>query len=70
MNLMKEEGIQCGVHYNTVHNIECYKVQCNPSLEKSILESQQTVSIPFHEKLTDKEIAYIIKKARKHAIFA
>ena len=70
MDLMKGEGIQCGIHYNTVHDIECYKVQHNPSLEKSVLESQQTVSIPFHERLTDKEIAYIIKKVRKHAIFA
>jgi len=70
INLMKEEGIQCGIHYSTVHDIECYKTQYNPSLEKSVLESQQTISIPFHEKLTDKEIAYIIKKVRKHAIFA
>jgi dTDP-4-amino-4,6-dideoxygalactose transaminase len=47
--------------------MDCYKVE-NASLQKSELESETTVSLPYHEKLTNKEIEYIIKEIKPHAI--
>jgi dTDP-4-amino-4,6-dideoxygalactose transaminase len=67
---MKEDGVQCGIHYDTVHNVECYGSESKLSLGKSVLEAAQTVSIPLHEKLTHKDIMYIVKKVKQHAIFA
>ena len=56
MSSMQEAGIQCGIHYSTVHNIDCYKSESKVCLDKSIAESEQTVSIPFNEKLSNKQI--------------
>ena len=63
---MKGAGIQCGIHYKAFHknhllkNIIEYK-----KMPKSELEEKQTVSIPFHEKLTKENIEYIIKYVEK-----
>ena len=63
---MKQAGIQCGIHYKAFHknnllkNITEYKEMPN-----SELEEKQTVSIPFHEKLTKENIEYIIKHVEK-----
>ena len=70
MRKMEKDNIQCGIHYKAVHNIECYQVKEALSLEKSMAESAQTVSIPFHEKLTHEEVNYIIEKVKEHAVFA
>ena len=58
---MQENGIQCGIHYRSVHNIDCYKSKVNCHLPFSEKESNATVSIPFHEMLTDEEIEKVIK---------
>ena len=63
---MKDVGIQCGIHYKAFHknnllkNITEYK-----KMPKSELEEKQTVSIPFHEKLTKENIEHIIKHVKK-----
>jgi dTDP-4-amino-4,6-dideoxygalactose transaminase len=63
---MKDVGIQCGIHYKAFHknhllkNISEYK-----EMPKSELEEKQTVSIPFHERLTKMDINYIIDNIRK-----
>ena len=63
---MKQAGIQCGIHYKAFHknnllkNITEYKEMPN-----SELEEKQTVSIPFHEKLTKENVEYIIKHVEK-----
>jgi dTDP-4-amino-4,6-dideoxygalactose transaminase len=63
---MKDVGIQCGIHYKAFHknhllkNIVEYK-----EMPKSELEEKQTVSIPFHERLTKMDINYIIDNIRK-----
>lgn len=54
-----ENKIQFGIHYQSLHNHNVYKINDN-FLVKSELESQTTLSIPFHEKLTKKEIKKII----------
>jgi dTDP-4-amino-4,6-dideoxygalactose transaminase len=66
---MKDKGIQCGIHYKSVHNIECYKSKTNISLPLSERESEVTVSIPFHEKLEDKEIEIIMKETKNAQAF-
>jgi len=67
LKLMKGIGVQCGIHYNALHLMDCYKVE-NASLEKSEFENKTTVSIPYHEKLTNKEIEYIIKEIKPYVI--
>ena len=63
---MKDVGIQCGIHYKAFHknhllkNITEYK-----KMPKSELEEKQTVSIPFHERLTKMDINYITDNIRK-----
>ena len=61
---MKDAGIQCGIHYKSVHDIDCYKSSFDTDLTKSILESRQTVSIPYHEKLTDEQVSFVIKETK------
>lgn len=64
MKRMEEVGIQCGIHYRSVHDIECYKSKISNNLINSTKESEQTVSIPYHENLTDKEIVFIAKEIK------
>jgi UDP-4-amino-4,6-dideoxy-L-N-acetyl-beta-L-altrosamine transaminase len=63
---MKLSGVHTGVHYAALHENEVY---CRKpvSLPKSSQEGQTTISIPFHEKLTNQEINYIIEKVKKYA---
>jgi len=57
---MKQDGICVGIHYNAAHICQLYKNEdCCPLSEK---EGNTTVSIPFHEKLSDDEVEYIIKR--------
>ena len=61
---MKEKGIQCGIHYRAVHDIKCYKPIISTDLPLSERESDITVSIPYHEMLTDKEIETVVKEVK------
>mgnify|MGYP003132607864 FL=1 len=67
MHNMKDRKIQCGAHYRAAHMMDCYGLK-HLDLPKSKRESSSTVSIPYHEKLTKKEIEYIIKEVRPHVI--
>jgi UDP-4-amino-4,6-dideoxy-L-N-acetyl-beta-L-altrosamine transaminase len=62
---MKEIGIQCGIHYRSVHSTECYKPKTETKLFLSEIESSTTVSIPFHEMLTEEEISKVIQGVKK-----
>ena len=59
---MKDKGIQCGIHYRSVHDVECYKSKLDTDLTNTIRESDETVSIPYHEKITDEDVTFIIKE--------
>lgn len=63
---MKDVGIQCGIHYKAFHKSSLLKnvVKYKP-MPKSELEEKQTVSIPFHEKLTKQNIDHIVDNIRK-----
>ena len=62
---MKELKIQTGIHYKALHQIECYN-NTDLSLPKSEKESETTVSLPYHEKMTDKEIDYVIEEVKPY----
>lgn len=57
---MKNNNIQCGKHYNALHKTQVF--HCNQSLPLADCVDKTTVSIPFHENLSIKDIDYIIKK--------
>ena len=62
---MRAENIMCGIHYRSAHQFSVYKdysVQRKYNLNFSEIIGQETVSIPFHEKLSDQDINYIIEK--------
>tara|TARA_R110000823_G_scaffold7357_2_gene26907 strand:+ start:425 stop:1360 length:936 start_codon:yes stop_codon:yes gene_type:complete len=68
---MKDQGIQCGIHYAAFHKHpltnHCHlylHYRNRQPLKKSELEEQQTVSIPFHEQLKNKEIEHIIENIK------
>tara|TARA_B100000287_G_scaffold397107_1_gene413341 strand:- start:684 stop:1607 length:924 start_codon:yes stop_codon:yes gene_type:complete len=61
MEKMKSVEIQVGIHYKALHQVACYN-QTHLSLPKSEMESETTVSLPYHEELTDKEVEYIIRE--------
>tara|TARA_R110000824_G_scaffold388588_2_gene584214 strand:- start:206 stop:1123 length:918 start_codon:yes stop_codon:yes gene_type:complete len=63
---MLDAGIQCGIHYSAFHKNYLIKNMVNyKEMPKSELEEKQTVSIPFHEKLTPNNVEYIIDNIRK-----
>jgi dTDP-4-amino-4,6-dideoxygalactose transaminase len=68
INHLNESGIQTGIHYSACHTNSVYKVN-DKILEKSEKEEKTTVSIPFHEKLKDKEIKFIIDRVNNYADF-
>lgn len=59
---MKELGVVCGIHYEHCHDKPFYK--CQRKLLQSELESKRTVSIPFHEKLNNDQVSFIIKTVK------
>ena len=67
INSMGESGIKCGIHYEHCHGKSAYRKSegqvCN--LSASEKESLRTVSLPFHEQLTDSEVDYIIDHVKK-----
>lgn len=65
MEYMQDKGIQTGIHYKAAHLNFVYKNSdvVLPLSEKHELE---TVSIPFHEKLSEKDINFIVKCVKKY----
>jgi dTDP-4-amino-4,6-dideoxygalactose transaminase len=57
---MSNNGVVCGVHYEAQHTNDIYNFDRNFDCPKSDLESNQTVSIPFHTKLSTKDLDKII----------
>ena len=63
IKVAKEHNIICGTHYEPMHSHPVYKI--NDSVyPKTDEESKHTVSIPFHEELTDNQIYFIISKIK------
>ena len=61
---MRNRGITCGIHYRASHLYETYnKNKLILPLSEDV--DKRTVSIPFHEKLTDNQVEYIIECFRE-----
>tara|TARA_R110000796_G_scaffold229586_1_gene346970 strand:- start:4476 stop:5414 length:939 start_codon:yes stop_codon:yes gene_type:complete len=60
---LKINKISTGIHYSASHKIDAYKEYLVGEPHMPITESEEltTVSIPFHENLTNDEVTYIIK---------
>ena len=62
---MKQCGIVCGIHYEHCHKKPFYGWKGDlPISEK---ESLETVSLPFHENLADKDINKVIRNVKRLA---
>jgi dTDP-4-amino-4,6-dideoxygalactose transaminase len=61
MDALRYNDINTGIHYESTHMNPVYTIiEEDIHLPDTDLESKHTLSIPFHEKLTDKEVQYII----------
>ena len=71
LDMMSKKGIQCGIHYKSTHTDLVYKDYISDpkksNLPKSEMISKTTVSIPFHEKLSEIDLEFIIKEVNNHA---
>jgi len=66
IQMMKKEGIVCGIHYEHCHEKSFYGGCWDLAVSKK--ESKQTVSIPYHEKLTKHQINKVINYSLKHCL--
>lgn len=64
---MRKNKIQCGIHYSACHNNPLFieKSYWTEPLLNSEKEERQTVSIPFHEKLSTKNVNEVISNVKK-----
>lgn len=62
MDSLKANDIQSGIHYRSVHDVGCYAPITEVELPLSIMESRNTVSIPYHEMMTDEEVETVITR--------
>ena len=65
MKNMNDVGIQTGIHYKALHKVKCYG-GTELFLPKSELESETTVSLPYHEKLTNTEVEKVIEEVKPY----
>ena len=61
---MKKHNVICGIHYEHCHDKAFYKWN-GGILPLSEAESTTTVSLPFHEMLTDKDVETVIQATEK-----
>ena len=61
---MMIKGIACGKHYEALHQHPTYETK--QKLPKSECLQYKTLSIPFHENLTNEKIKYIIKQVKEN----
>ena len=63
IQMMKKEGIVCGIHYEHCHEKSFYGECWDLAVSKK--ESKQTVSIPYHESLTKQEVNKVVNYVNK-----
>jgi dTDP-4-amino-4,6-dideoxygalactose transaminase len=68
-NIMKENNISTGIHYYGMHRNPVYKKAMKNNSEEIFLNTDSaektTISIPFNERLTEKEICFIVEIIKK-----
>lgn len=65
MKYMLNNNIVTGIHYETLHNHPVYLKE-NTNCIRSEYASKKTVSIPFHENLSESDCVYIINKIKEY----
>lgn len=63
---MKSFGIETGLHYGPAHLNPFYDIESGGPMTKTMESSATTVSIPFNEKLTNRDVKFIIDKVNKY----
>ena len=63
---IKSFGIDTGLHYGPAHLNPFYDIGGGETMTKTLESSATTVSIPFNEKLTNKDVKFIIDKVNKY----
>lgn len=58
---MKDQGIECGVHFKPVHMMTPFKVFPIENKEKIEEAYKKTVSLPLFDTMTDEEVETVIK---------
>lgn len=66
MEDMRLNGIQTGIHYSALHLNPVYSKQ-NKTLSRSETEQNTTISIPFNEKMSNKDVKYVCEMVSKYA---
>lgn len=70
VKIAKKAGIVCGIHYHALHKSKVFEGCCRYPIADPLLESEQehktTMSIPFHEALSKKDIVTVVKFVKKH----
>jgi dTDP-4-amino-4,6-dideoxygalactose transaminase len=67
---MDKVGIQCGVHFKPLHLMKAFSdVEVCGNVGKIVDNYKTTVSLPFYNRLTNKEVDYIIDNVKKYAHF-
>lgn len=61
MKKAKEAGIQCGIHYTAQHRNPLFGKWDDKDFPKSSLQGDTTVSIPFHENLSEADVTKVIE---------
>lgn len=64
MQFMKDEGIQCSVHFQPLHQMPAFKKYAR-GLKETNWYGEHIVSLPLYVELTNKEIDYICQKVVK-----
>ena len=62
MEQMKKSGFQCGIHYRAMNTHEVYSTGDECPLSE--VHQHMTISIPFHEKITQEEAKTIINEIK------
>ena len=63
---MSSLGIETGFHYGPAHLNPFYNIEMNAPMTETLQASTRTVSIPFNEKLSNKDVKFIIDKVNKY----
>ncbi|HCI70943.1 MAG TPA: hypothetical protein DHV30_10235 [Balneola sp.] len=62
---MRESNIETGIHYLPAHMYSFYDIKIVEDMSETELKSMSTVSIPFNESLTERNVDFIIRKIKE-----
>lgn len=63
---MAADGVETGMHYAHLHHNIMWPIASPSSMSKTELEFDKTVTIPFHDDLSTKDVNLIIKTVLEH----